>query len=170
MACVAHEILLSTAIVTVSAVSDKVDLCHGEEALEIYCDNGTNFIGANLAIRDLAYVSDLVNEGIKFHHSSAYSLHFGGLYVSAVKSAKFHMKRVLGNTHLIYEKLSTLLVQIEAILNSRPLVFMSPDPNDLSPLTSGHYLTGRPLISLPSPELQDFNPSRLHGYAWIEQG
>ncbi|GBP35713.1 hypothetical protein EVAR_82647_1 [Eumeta japonica] len=136
---------------------------------EIYCDNGTNFIGANRAIRDLASVSGLVNEGIKFHHSPAYSPHFGGLYESAVKSAKFHMKRVLGNTHLTYEELSTLFVQIEAILNSIPLVPMSPDPNNFSPLTPGHFLIGRPLTSLPSPDFQDANPSHLHRYAQISQ-
>ncbi|GBP88534.1 hypothetical protein EVAR_21742_1 [Eumeta japonica] len=136
---------------------------------EIYCDNGTNFVGANRAIRDLASVSDFVDEGINFHHAPAYSPHFGGLYESVVTSAKFHMKRVLGNTHLTYEELSTLFVQIEAILNSRPLVPMSPDPNDFSPLTPGHFLIGRPLTSLPSPDLQDANPSRLHRYARIEQ-
>ncbi|GBP11625.1 hypothetical protein EVAR_77754_1 [Eumeta japonica] len=46
---------------------------------------------------------------------------------------------------------------------------MSPDPNDFSPLTPGHFLIGRPLTSLPSPDLRDANPSRLHKYARIEQ-
>ncbi|GBP31116.1 hypothetical protein EVAR_77413_1 [Eumeta japonica] len=63
--------------------------------------------------------------------------------------------------------LPELRVFTEAILNSRPLVPMSPDPNDFSPLR--HFLIGRPLTSLPSPDLQDANPSRLHRYARIEQ-
>ncbi|XP_028171751.1 uncharacterized protein LOC114361037 [Ostrinia furnacalis] len=61
------------------------------------------------------------------------------------------------------------VMMIEAILNSRPLVPLSSHPNDLSPLTPGHFLVGRPLTSLPTPDLKDANPSRLHRYARIEQ-
>lgn len=140
---------------------------------EIFCDNGTNFVGASREIarivKDSNSVSDIANEGINFRFSPVYSPHFGGLYEAAVKSAKFHMKRALGNTHLTFEELATLFSQIEAILNSRPLSPMSTDPNDLGPLTPGHFLVGRPLTSLPAPDLQDANPNRLHRYARIEQ-
>lgn len=141
---------------------------------EIFCDNGTNFVGANREIAKLVQncsksVSDLANEGIKFKFSPVYSPHFGGLYEAAVKSAKFHMKRVIGNTNFTFEELTTLFCQIEAILNSRPLTPMSSDPKDLCPLTPGHFLVGRPLTSLPAPDLQDSNPNRLHRYARIEQ-
>lgn len=54
-------------------------------------------------------------------------------------------------------------------MNSRPLVPMSSDPNDLYPLTPGHFLVGRPLTSLPAPNLEEVNPSRLHRYARIGQ-
>lgn len=76
---------------------------------------------------------------------------------------------MLGNTHFTYEELSTLFVQIEAILNSRPLVPLSSDPTDLFPLTPGHFLIGRPLTSLPTPALLDVKTSRLSRYQLIEQ-
>ena len=48
-----------------------------------------------------------------------------------------------------YEEFTTLLCQIESVLNSRPLSPMSSDANDLEPLTPGHFLIGSALTSLP---------------------
>ncbi|KAF8783232.1 hypothetical protein HNY73_013424 [Argiope bruennichi] len=45
------------------------------------------------------------------------------------------------------KKLNTLVVEIEAILNSRPLSPLSVDPTDLQPLTQGHFLVGSSLLS-----------------------
>lgn len=70
--------------------------------------------------------------------------------------SKCHIKRILGNTHLIFEELSSLFAQIEAILNSRPLAPLSSSPNDYAALTPGHFLLGRPLTSLPGPDLDRF--------------
>lgn len=73
----------------------------------------------------------------------------GGLWEAAIKSAKMHLRKITGTTPLTYEELYTLLVQIEACLNSRPLCPMSNDGTDLQVLTPGHFLIGAPLTSLP---------------------
>ncbi|XP_049886269.1 uncharacterized protein LOC126380933 isoform X1 [Pectinophora gossypiella] len=126
---------------------------------KLYCDNATNFVGANNEL-GRALLSSLksvyefaAEEGIKFNFNPPYSPTFGGLWEAGIKSAKYHMKRIVGNASLTYEELSTLCTQIEAVLNSRPLTPMSPDSHDLSPLTPGHFLVGRPLTSLPSPPM-----------------
>ncbi|GBP56921.1 hypothetical protein EVAR_33977_1 [Eumeta japonica] len=53
--------------------------------------------------------------------------HFGGLFESAVKSAKSLLSRIIGEQRLTYEELSTVFARIEAVLNSRPLCPLSHD-------------------------------------------
>lgn len=79
---------------------------------------------------------------------------FGGLWESAVKSAKHQLYRVVGETRLTYEELYTVLKQVEACLNSRPLSPLSTDPNDLTPLTPGHFLIGDSLLAILEPDLR----------------
>lgn len=67
-----------------------------------------------------------------------------------MKSTKTHLYRIIGDQEVLtYEEFYTFLCQIESILNSRPLYPLSDDPNDLSVLTPGHFLTLQPLSSLP---------------------
>ena len=59
----------------------------------------------------------------------------GGKWEAVVKSLKYHLRRTIGETLLTFEETTTLLTQIEAILNSRPLEPLSDDPDDISALT-----------------------------------
>lgn len=91
------------------------------------------------------------NDCIEWNFAPPYSPHFGELYEAAVKSAKFHLRRIVGNASLTFEELNTVIKQVEAVLNSRPLTPMSSNPNDLQVLTPGHFLIGRALASIPEP-------------------
>lgn len=89
-----------------------------------------------------------------------------GLWEVAVKAAKFHIKRIIGEASLRHEELLTLLVQVEAILNSRPLTPLSTDPNDFS---AAHFLIGGPVTSYLEPNLEESNANRLTRWQRIEQ-
>ncbi|XP_073967338.1 uncharacterized protein [Choristoneura fumiferana] len=60
---------------------------------------------------------------------------------------------VVGQQILSYEELLTVLAQVEALVNSRPLTAMSSDPAEPAALTPAHFLHTAPLLSLPTPPL-----------------
>ena len=144
----------------------------------VYSDCGKNFVGADAELRELfnknsvksrAIVDDLSTQGVQWHFNPPAAPHFGGLWEAAVKSFKFHMKRVIGEQTLTFEEMSTLMSSVEACMNSRPLVPLSDDHNDLSALTPAHFLIGRTLLSLPESGHQDENPGLLKRWQLINQ-
>ncbi|XP_026736808.1 uncharacterized protein LOC113500285 [Trichoplusia ni] len=73
------------------------------------------------------------------------------------------------NANLTYEEFSTILAQIEAVLNSRPMYPLSADPADLLPLSPSLFLIGRPLTAPACPGLTTTASHRLSRYDRVEQ-
>lgn len=146
--------------------------------INIYSDNGTNFVGANTELKNLynfikgnsdTIQSECRNEQIQWHFIPPRAPNFGGLWEAGVKNIKYHLRRVIGNANLTYESFCTVLAQIESILNSRPLVPVSCDPNDLEPITPAHFLIGRSLTALPDRNLIDIKENKLSMYQRQQQ-
>lgn len=146
---------------------------------KLHSDNATNFIGANNELKKMKEVflsetnkyqvhSFLNGEGIQWQFTPPRAPNFGGLWEAAVKSAKYHMKRIIGNSALTFEEMSTILAQIEAVLNSRPLTPLSNDVNDYSFLTPAHFLINDSLISIPEPSLSDLSVNRLSRWQHLQ--
>lgn len=146
---------------------------------EVYSDNGTNFIGARSELRELyeLFKSDLTNgklsqfcqvKEIKWTTIPPNAPHFGGLWEAGVKSVKSVLKKVYQSASLTIMEFATLLCQIEAILNSRPLFAHSSDPNDPTVLTPGHLMINRPLTAIPEPCLDDIPINRLSKWQHIQ--
>ena len=76
---------------------------------------------------------------------------WGGFYERLVGMVKRCLNKILGKASLKMMELITVLNEIEAILNSRPLTYPYSDINDGPPLTPSHFLCGYRLMSLPSP-------------------
>lgn len=146
---------------------------------EIHSDNATNFHGANNELHQLyqqfqnQHTVDKIQQfcqirEVQWHFIPADAPEFGGLWEAAVKSTKTHLKRVVGNVMLTFEELATIMTEIEAILNSRPLFSVSNDPSDPQVITPAHYLIGRPLTAPAEPSLEDINVNRLNRWQHLQ--
>ena len=138
----------------------------------IFSDNGTNFIGS---LNDLIKLKRILREkygtdclpqavldlGINWSTIPAKASHFGGLWEAGVKSMKLLLFKTIGTTANLYlDEVYTMLCQVEAVLNSRPLTVVSDDAKDSYPLNPAMLLTGfhnhqLPLVVSPIPKTKD---------------
>lgn len=127
----------------------------------MYSDNGSNFVGADRylqtiiknSVRNGQISRALSIQNVQWHFNPPGAPHHGGLWERLVRSTKYHLKRILIDRTLTFEELYTVLVQIEATLNSRPLSSLTDNSDDLNPLTPAHFLVGKALISPPQDNL-----------------
>lgn len=139
---------------------------------KLFSDNGLNFVGSKNKLREMydmfqshqlkIKLDDFCTKSaIEWHLIPPHAPHFGGLWEAGVRSAKYHLKRITGTANMNFEEYATVLARIEALLNSRPITALSEDPNDVSPLTPGHFLVGRPLTDIAEADLSDRRETTL---------
>ncbi|GFW54167.1 integrase catalytic domain-containing protein [Trichonephila clavipes] len=153
-----------------------VDFCgpfmisHRGKCAKLYSDNGKTFVGANKELkRFLKLIEDsddnlagfLSAEGIEWKFIPPRAPSFGGLWEASVKSIKYHLRRVVSGSNLTYVEFLTVCIQIEGILNSRPLCPLSSNSDDLNALTPAHFLIGRSMTSVVEPNLIELKENAL---------
>lgn len=138
--------------------------------VNIYSDNATNFHGTHNYLNSVYSFFDKNKEQINdfcvinkinWNFITPNAPHHGGLWEANIKCMKNHFKRVMGTTILSFEETASVLCQIEAILNSRPLLPLTDDPNDLNILTPGHFLVQTSLLDIPEKNYADTPNNRL---------
>lgn len=121
---------------------------------ELHSDNGTTFHGADKEIAAAVNSWKKLPEDTMFQ--SLYTKwtfippvapHQGGLWEAAVKSCKHHLRRVVGDQQLTFEEFCTVLTQVEACLNSRPIVRVTDDGTDNLALTPSHSWPLEPIVT-----------------------
>ncbi|XP_044741128.1 uncharacterized protein LOC123302317 [Chrysoperla carnea] len=147
---------------------------------QVFSDNGTNFVGACRYLREIykwlkqkeiqsTIIDYATNKGIVWKFNPPASPNFGGLWEAGVKSFKNHLIRTLEKRYLTFEEFNTLIVRIEAMLNSRPSYPLSSSPDEYEVLTPGHFLIGAPLVAPPEQDLTDIKNNRLDRWQLISQ-
>lgn len=143
----------------------------------IYSDIGRNFVGADKELRrifktlksDSEVSKNMTANNINWNFIPPYSPHFGGLWEAGIKSTKKHLNRIMGPHTLTFEELTTLLCQIEACLNSRPIAALSDRVDDYSYLSPRHFLIGKPLLAMPEKSLPSSQQSLLTRWQLVQQ-
>jgi len=146
----------------------------------IHSDNGTNFQDAANGLHavykmlqsttQMTTIQDfLTEEGCEWKFIPPHATHFVGLWEAAVKSIKYHLRRTLGSHIATYEELCTLLSEIEACLNSRPLCAQFDDPSNPTYLSPGHFFIGEPLTQLPTIDYTNVKVNRLSWWQMYQQ-
>ena len=140
-------------------------ICRRGSVRTIRCDNGTNFVGANNELQKA--LQEMDTEKIKDHllrygtdfiinwiHNPPYASNFGGVWERLIRSARAILDGLM-LTHghsLNDESFRTFLVEVEGIINSRPLTtdgLGDPEcPNILSPI---NLLTMKSNVISPPP-------------------
>ena len=104
----------------------------------IISDNGTTFLDSKVQ----TYVQNL-NITWKFNVPTA--SWWGGWWEICVKLTKLCLRKTLGKAKVTYEELNTVLIEVEGILNSRPLTYVSEEFSE-PPITPSCLVIGKRIL------------------------
>lgn len=124
---------------------------------QLRCDKGTNFVGAQREFANL--MKDMDQEKVKvlgceFLMNPPSASHMGGVWERQIRTIRSVLSAILDQSakRLDSTSLRTLLYEVMAIINSRPLsVEHLNDPTGPEPLTPNHILTMKSTIIQPPP-------------------
>ena len=88
-------------------------------------------------------------EGIQWNFTTAFAPWQGGFYERLVGLVKQSLRKGMGHKILYWDKLMTLLSEVEAIINTRPLTYVYEELKSGFVLTPAHFLTGNHKIAIP---------------------
>ncbi len=131
-------------------------MCRRGQVTHLTSDNGTNFIGAERELREAIAELDhqkiqhaLLQSGLAWSFNPPAGSHHGGVWERLIRLAKRVLSSTLRLQTLDDEGFHTILCEVEAILNSRPITKASDDANDLEALTPNHILLLKSKPHLP---------------------
>ena len=123
---------------------------------EMRSDNGGNFVRGEKELRDAvnswnqSQIHDyLLQRNIKWTFNPPAGSHHGGAWERCIRTVRKVLRALTKEQVLDDEGLTTLMCEVEAIVNGRPITKVSDDPRDLEPLTPNHLLLLRAGPSVP---------------------
>nr|XP_049467061.1 uncharacterized protein LOC125908380 [Anopheles coluzzii] len=117
--------------------------------VEIFSDNGTNFLGASRQLRreieerNETLAAIFTNAHTRWTFNPPGAPHMGGVWERMVRSVKAAISTVMEAKHAPDdETFETVILDAEAMINSRPLTYVPLDPENQEAITPNHFLLG----------------------------
>ncbi|XP_062538483.1 uncharacterized protein LOC134206774 [Armigeres subalbatus] len=139
--------------------------------IRIFSDRGTNFIAAckelDSALKEMNQdhvIREIVSPHTDWEFLPPASPHMGGCWERLVRSVKVNLQKMNPQRNPTDESLRNTLIEIENIVNSRPLTFVPVADLDAPVLTPNHFLLGSSNGLKPAIPFED--SSRILRRAW----
>ncbi|UYV80932.1 hypothetical protein LAZ67_19002211 [Cordylochernes scorpioides] len=139
--------------------------------LIVYSDNGTNFKGMANALKKIDFSRlkcDPTLKNITWKFIPPGAPWWGGWWERLIGMMKQLLFRILGQTSLGYEELSTVMCDVESLMNTRPLTYLTEESEDLAPLTPSLFLHEVREVGVPDLDLID-NQTLSRKYQYIKR-
>lgn len=133
-------------------------ICRRGRPATIYTDNGTNFVGADNLFKKLDWKriqEETSVMKIEWRFNPPSGAWWGGWWERLIRTIKDLLKRMLGHGRLNHVQMETCLCEVEAVINGRPLTYVTEDQQDLIPLTPSMFLQDVRSVEFPEMESLD---------------
>lgn len=127
--------------------------------LELFSDRGTSFRGAERELQEAFQAMEpelkkkLSPYQVSFRFNPPNAPHFGGMWEREIRSVKSALQVSIGHQSVPEDVLSTVLTEVEGIINSKPLGYTSSDVANIDPVTHKHLIDGAARFFLASGQL-----------------
>ena len=148
------ELVTSLSVETFICVFRRFCTRRGLPALLI-TDNAKTFRSVSKEVKNLLRSPRLseyfLTKGVRWRFIPELSPFQGGFWERMVRSTKRCLTKVIDRALLSYDELATIIIEIESVINSRPITYVVDDSDGISyPLTPSQLINGRNLSSLPN--------------------
>ena len=143
----------------------------------LYSDEAKNFKRARLELNSLAKLLNnekarqgLARYGVEWHLNVPHGQHRGGAWERSIRTVKETLRRVLGRAAVDLATFQTVVCEVEAFVNDRPIGQTDQDPRSERPITPSLLMHNRlirpPPLLTPRDELPDGQQERNIARLW----
>ena len=127
----------------------------------IYSDNGTNFTASSKELHRMFKAiqwgkieNECTQKGIIWTFATELAPFRNGITERMIQSVKKHLRIILGTAKLSRNHLDLIMQEVQLIVNNRPLSVVSPNEDNLVPITPFMLITGKTANFLPDPNFK----------------